>query len=143
MKKTIIIALFILLSPIAQSSEVIFKSGQLELIQEFDIPSADYESGLVSKSIGAKLIKETNNIAFMIGNAFGVIIENLEPGSKINATWSYPKEDSVGEYSYPERPSEDRHFVYWVLDEGELAGNYSLALSINNHIFKTINFNVE
>ena len=134
MIKTVLTTFLLLISSISygtdskfHNSEPAFKIGILELVNEFKIDSSEFESGKVSKSVGANFIRETTDIEYKVGNVFGVIIENLEP-TKIKAIWTYPtissitEENSFSKYTYPECSASDRHFIYWIIDEGEKEG---------------------
>ena len=146
MYKCLITLLLICISTFASGDELIsYKAGTLELIQKTDKQEPGYELGFVTRSKDTKLIKESTLIKYKVGNAFGVIIENLKPDTKVKATWTYPltQNSATHKYMYPEHVASGRHSIYWSIDEGEQSGSYILEVCLNNKESHRVIFNVQ
>jgi len=129
-------------------TKVIFKAGELRLIGAVAIRTSSFETGKVLKSQDVKMIRETRNIKYKVGRAFGVSMFNIRRKTKVKFLWHYPailnrsgrNKESV--YSSSEYWVDKKHHIYWSMDRGEKVGNYRLEIYFNGRLVKITTFKV-
>lgn len=129
-------------------TKVIFKAGELRLVGAVAIRTSTFETGKVLKSQDVKMIRETRNIKYKVGRAFGVSMFNIRKKTKVKFLWHYPtilnrpgrNKESV--YSSREYWVDKKHHIYWSMDHGEKVGNYRLDIYFNGRLVKITTFHI-
>lgn len=132
----------------AMRYKVTFKAGELKLIGTVTVRTSTFETGKVLKSKDAKIIRETRNIKYKVGKAFGVSMFNIRNKTKVKFRWYYPTildrehRSRVSVYSSPEYWVNRKHHIYWSMENGEKLGKYRLDIYFNGRLAKRTTFNI-